>query len=85
MSFKYVQLTIGALVTDEALRLRFLREPRETLARLHERGWELTPFEMEALLSTDPRLWMAVAAQLPSSLQRCPLSNEVEPGPTGQF
>ncbi|MEO8276338.1 MAG: hypothetical protein ABI639_08965 [Thermoanaerobaculia bacterium] len=73
MSFKYVQLAIGTLLTDEEVRLRFLRAPRETLLELTERCWELTEGEIEALLATDPHLWSAVAAKLPSRLQRCSL------------
>jgi hypothetical protein len=73
MSQRNVQLLIGRLVTDEELRCRFLRAPFETLSELSEHGWELTSGEIEALVQTDAHLWTAVAAKLPSRLQRCDL------------
>src|SRR2546422_8562242 len=57
MSQKTVQLLIGQIVTDEELRLRFVRQPRETLSALREQGFELTTSEIEALVETDRRLW----------------------------
>lgn len=71
MSQKNVQLVIGRLLTDEELRSAFAHAPYETLAALSERGWELTPGEIDALLETDRGLWTAVAHRLPSRLQRC--------------
>jgi len=73
MSHRNVQLVIGRLVTDEELRERFVRAPHETLAELSERGWDLTPGEIGALLETDVHLWDRVAMHLPSRLQRCSL------------
>jgi hypothetical protein len=76
MSHRNVQLVIGRLVTDEELRHQFLRAPHETLAQLSERGWDLTPAEMDALIETDAHLWNWVAVKLPSRLQRCSLRSE---------
>lgn len=76
MSHRNVQLVIGRLVTDEELRHQFLRAPHETLARLSERGWDLTSAEIDALIETDAHLWSWVALKLPSRLQRCSLRSE---------
>lgn len=73
MSQRNVQSLIGRLLTDEELRQQFLRAPLETLQELSERGCELTRGEIDALVQTDARLWSAVAAKLPSRLQRCSL------------
>ncbi len=79
MSHRNVQLVIGRLVTDEELRHQFLRAPHETLAQLSERGWDLTPAEMDALIETDAHLWNWVAVKLPSRLQRCSLRSDAPP------
>ena len=76
MSQRNVQVLIGRLLTDEELRQQFLRAPLETLQELCDRGCELTRGEIDALLQTDARLWSAVAAKLPSRLQRCSLRTE---------
>lgn len=73
MSQRNVQLLIGRLVTDEELRLRYLRAPAATLEDLAARGWELTRGEMDALLAADRHLWGWMATRLPSRLKRCPL------------
>ena len=71
MSQKTVQLLIGQIVTDEELRRRFLRTPRETLSALRDQGVELTASEIEALVETDRQLWTSAAARLDRRLQRC--------------
>ena len=73
MSQKTVQLLIGQIVTDEELRLRFVRQPLETLTALREQGFELTASEIEALVETDRQLWNSAAARIHPSLQRCSL------------
>jgi hypothetical protein len=76
MSQKTVQLLIGQLLTDEELRLRFLRQPRETLTAFREQGLELTTSEIEALVQTDSRLWEATAKRIHPRLQRCTLRSD---------
>ena len=73
MSQKTVQLLIGQIVTDEELRLRFVRQPLETLTALRDQGIDLTTSEMEALLETDRQLWNSAAARIHPRLQRCRL------------
>jgi hypothetical protein len=71
MAQKTVQLIIGRLLTDEDLRQEFLDRPRETLAALREQGFELTQWEVDALIQTDPELWAVVAPLIDPRLQRC--------------
>ena len=71
MAQKTVQLIIGRLLTDEDLRQEFLDRPRETLAALREQGFELTQWEVDALVQTDPELWAVVAPLIDPRLQRC--------------
>jgi hypothetical protein len=71
MAQKTVQLIIGRLLTDEDLRQEFLDQPRETLAALREQGFELTQWEVDGLIQTDPELWAAVAPLIDPRLQRC--------------
>jgi hypothetical protein len=73
MSQKTVQLLIGRIVTDEELRLRFVRQPLDTLTGLREQGFELTASEIEALVETDRQFWNSAAARIHPRLQRCSL------------
>lgn len=75
MAQRTVQLIIGQLLTDEELRADFLARPMETLTSLRERGFELTNVELDALLSTDPRLWAVGAEWIDGRLQRCRLAS----------
>jgi len=73
MSHRTVERVIGRLLTDQELRLDFIRAPRRTVAALNEQGWELSGLEVEALLAIDPGLWSRVAARIDPRLQRCSL------------
>jgi hypothetical protein len=73
MSQKTVQLLIGQLLTDEDLRLRFAKQPLETLTKLRDLGFELTQTEIEALVQTDQTLWQTTADRIHPRLQRCTL------------
>jgi hypothetical protein len=76
MSHRHVEILIGRLLTDEDLRRRFTREPRATLDELQQQGWELTPSEVDALLSPEASVWSEMARRIPSKLQRCSLRSE---------
>jgi hypothetical protein len=76
MSHRHVEILIGRLLTDEDLRRRFTREPRATLDELLQQGWELTPSEVDALLSPETSVWSEMARRIPSKLQRCSLRSE---------
>ncbi|MGE5358329.1 MAG: Os1348 family NHLP clan protein [Bacteroidales bacterium] len=80
MSQKTVHLVIARLITDEGLRLQFLRDPRFTLAEIRDQGFEMTSDEMDALLETDRDLWTEAAARIHPRLQRCSVRGEWWPG-----
>jgi hypothetical protein len=73
MSHRTIERVIGRLLTDEELRLKFMRAPRRTMVELGEQGLELTGVEVEALLAVELRLWSQVAARIDPRLQRCSL------------
>jgi hypothetical protein len=73
MSQRNVELLIGRLVTDEAFRVMFIRDPAATLAQFIEWGYELTRLEMAALEATDPGLWTRTAEQIDARLQKVSL------------
>jgi hypothetical protein len=73
MSQQTIERVMGRLLTDEELRLKFSRSPRQTVAELSEQGWELSRVEVDALLAIDARLWSEAAARIDPRLQRCSL------------
>jgi AcrR family transcriptional regulator len=76
MSHRTIERVIGRLLTDEELRLKFTRSPRQTVAELSEQGWELSHLEVDALLATEIRLWSDVAPRIDPRLQRCCLKTQ---------
>lgn len=70
MSQKTVQSLIGQLLTDQALRNRFVDAPLATLLALRDCGVELTRIEIEGLARIDPAFWDAAADRIDPSLQR---------------
>ncbi len=80
MSQKFVEHVIGKLATDEELRLRFRRAPRETLEAVVGTGDALTAVEIEALAGIDPALLERVADSLDSRLQRVSIPADVRDG-----
>jgi hypothetical protein len=70
MSQKCVEIVIGRLATDEALRARFSADPSSTLEHLREGGFDLTPGEIEALRKTPAGLWDLVASWIHPRLQK---------------
>jgi len=54
MSQPCVERVIGALATDEGLRLRFRRNPRAALTEMIAKGMDLTDCEQHSLLRLDP-------------------------------
>jgi len=75
MSQRTIERVIGRLLTDEELRREFTRSPKRTLKELNEQGWELSPFEVDALLAIEIGLWSQVAARIDPRLQRCSLKS----------
>lgn len=73
MSQKSVEIVIGRLATDEALRARFSGDPRATLLHLQNSGLDLTPSETEALCGTPIALWSIIATWVHPRLQKIAL------------
>jgi hypothetical protein len=65
-----VEVVIGRLVTDEAFRAMFLRDPVATLTEFAECGYELNSLEIAALRAIDPSLWVRTAEQIDPRLQK---------------
>ncbi len=74
MAQRNVEVVIGRLVTDEAFRAMFLRDPAATLAQFVECGCELTSLEIAALQATDPGVWTRTAEQVDPRLQKIAIS-----------
>jgi len=61
---------MGRLLTDEDLRLRFVERSFETLTELQEEGYDLSEDEIDALVRSDPEVWLSMARRIHSRLQR---------------
>ena len=72
-SQKNVEIIVGKLATDEDFRRQFGSDPDRTVRELVDRGTELTPLEVSALLSTDTRVFDRVAEALDPRLQKASL------------
>lgn len=70
MSQRCVEHVIGLLATDEALRHRFMSNPRGTLTEMIARGLELTPCEQWALAGLDSRELARFADAIDARLQK---------------
>ena len=77
MSQQCVERVIGLLVTDEALRHRFMRDPRATVREMIERGLELTHCEQWALASLDASELSRFADAIDARLQKTDLQRGV--------
>ena len=70
MSQPCVERVIGALATDEGLRLRFRRNPRAALTEMIAKGMDLTDCEQHSLLRLDPDALAHFANGIDGRLQR---------------
>lgn len=73
MSQMFVERVIGLLATDEALRRRFVTDPRGTLSELTRAGMQLTEFEAWSLASLDPGGLERFARIIDARLQKADL------------
>jgi hypothetical protein len=73
MSQRSVERVIGRLVTDEAFRRRFGRDPGTALREMTEGGAELTGTELRALTCLDAGLAADFAAVIDPRLQKTDL------------
>ena len=70
MAQRSVEILIGRLVTDEALREAYLNSASRALEMFCGAGHELTPLEISALLTTPSDLWGEVAKKINPRLQK---------------
>ena len=70
MSQRNVEMIVGRLLTDEAFRSRFCRNPALALIDLASEGVQLTSVEIEALSRIDTALAMLFAEALDPRIQR---------------
>ncbi len=70
MTHRNVETLLGRLVTDPALRRRFVKDPAAVLGELRDQGFELTPIELEALASTDPEAIRTFAEALDRRIRK---------------
>jgi hypothetical protein len=70
-----IEILIGKLVTDEAFRRSFMRDPQGTLRGAAALGLDVSPCEALALMATDRGLWERVANEIDARLQKASLTN----------
>jgi hypothetical protein len=73
MSHRGVEIVLGRLATDGAMRRRFRQAPAHVLRELMALGIELSPVELAALASLDPSAVHSFATALDSRLQKAVL------------
>lgn len=76
MSQRAVEIVLGRLATDEALRRRFRLTPTAVLEELIEVGLELSRVELGALQSLDAAALQSFAQTVDARLQKAELVEE---------
>jgi hypothetical protein len=76
VSQRAIEIIVGRLVTDEAFRKAFERNPRHTLEQLVAQGVSLTETEIDALIGTRATLWAEMGDQIDPHLQKADLRSE---------
>jgi hypothetical protein len=71
-----IEVLIGRLLTDEAFRAAFLKNPSTALQIFREAGHELTPLEITALTAMPSELWNEVADEIDPRLQKANLAKD---------
>jgi hypothetical protein len=76
VSQRSVEILVGRLITDEAFRDAFVMNPPVALQQFHDKGHELTPVEIEAVLTVPPGWWREIAAELDPRLQKANFASQ---------
>ena len=76
MSHRAVEIVLGRLATDEALRKRFEAGAAQALEEFQAQGLELSAVERAALESLDPSALAEFARSLDARLQKAALLPE---------
>ena len=79
MSQVNVERLIGLLATDEAVRDRFMKDPRALLQEMTQRGMELNECERWSLLRLDPEELARFARAIGPRLQKTDLGGGSNP------
>lgn len=79
MSHRNVEIVIGKLLTDEALRWEFRRRPASVLLRLADEGIGLTNSEVDAVLGLDLAALERFVGTLDPRLQKASLRDLEDP------
>jgi len=79
MSQRNVELFVGRLMTDEAFRERFCREPAEAVSQITREGVQLTCVEVEALSRINPDLARIFAEALDPRIQKADSDSSERP------
>jgi hypothetical protein len=74
MTQRNVERVIGMLLTDEALRDRFLENPAGLIEQVTREGWDLTETERAALAELDPGSLAAFARRLDPRIRKASLN-----------
>ncbi len=74
MAQRSIEILLGRLITDEAFRAAFLRDPAGVLRSFIDSGHELTAVEVLAVRNTRPGLWGIVAEEIDPRLQKARLA-----------
>lgn len=69
-----IEILIGRLVTDEALRSAFRADAAATLTGFTESGHDLTAVEIAAIKATPASVWERAAEHIDPRLQKASLS-----------
>lgn len=75
MTQRSIEMIVGRLVTDQAFRETFLRDPGRALVELIEQGIPVSATEMAALAAVDSAIWQRVAGEIDPRLQKASLKN----------
>ena len=78
MAQRNVEIVIGRLMTDEALRMAFFADPVMALTRFIESGYDLTALEVAALRATDAGVWVQAAKKIDPRLQKVSFTVRVD-------
>jgi len=70
VSQRSIEILIGRLITDEAFRNSFLRDPRKAVGAFVESGYEITAVEMDAIAAVAREFWHYAAAEMDPRLQK---------------
>ena len=75
MSQRSIEILVGRLITDEAFRDAFVMDRSATLQQFQDQGHELTPVEIDAVLTVSPEWWRDIAADFDLRLQKANLAS----------